>query len=74
MICVADGNPEDYQYLWEFSSENETDVDKELNYKTRNKKSYLILGVVPQKRVYVCRADNTVGIGSHCEISVEGKY
>lgn len=73
LICVADGNPEDYQYEWDFKSENETDVDKELDYKTRNKKSYLTLGDVPQKRIYVCRANNTVGPGSQCEISVEGK-
>ncbi|KAL7033530.1 hypothetical protein ACKWTF_007630 [Chironomus riparius] len=72
LICVADGNPEDYQYIWEFSSENETDINKKLDYKTRNKKSYLILGDVPQKRVYICRSNNTVGTGSQCEISVEG--
>jgi hypothetical protein len=40
----------------------------------RNKKSYLILGDVPQRRTYVCRANNTVGAGTQCEISVDGKY
>jgi hypothetical protein len=74
LICTADGNPEDYQYQWDFKSENETDVDRDqLQYKTRHKKSYLILGDVPQKRIYVCRANNTVGPGLQCEISVEGK-
>jgi hypothetical protein len=39
----------------------------------RNKRSFLLLGDVPQKRIYVCRANNTVGPGSQCEISVEGE-
>lgn len=74
LICAADGNPEDYQYEWDFKSDNESEADKNFNIGTRNKKSYLLLGDVPQKRVYVCRANNTVGLGSQCEISVEGKH
>ncbi|KAG5680757.1 hypothetical protein PVAND_010244 [Polypedilum vanderplanki] len=72
LICVADGNPDDYYYEWDFKSDNETDVKKEFNTRVRNKKSYLVLGDVPQKRIYVCRTNNTVGPGSQCEISVEG--
>lgn len=68
---MADGNPEDYKYEWDYKSENETDADQgEGEY--RNKKSYLQLGDVPQKRTYYCRANNTVGPGTYCEITVEG--
>lgn len=70
---MADGNPDDYKYEWDFKSENETDVEKAFDVKERNKRSYLILGDVPQKRTYICRANNTVGSGSYCEITVEGK-
>lgn len=73
LICVADGNPDEYKYEWDFKSENETDVDKQLDFKNRNTRSYLKLGDVPQKRTYVCRANNTVGPGTYCDITVEGK-
>jgi hypothetical protein len=75
LICMADGNPQDYVYGWEYKSENESDVEREpLQAKMRlDKSSYLILGDVPQKRIYVCHANNTVGLGSKCEIVVEGK-
>lgn len=72
LICVADGNPDDYKYEWDFKPENETDVDKTLEPDNRNKKSYLKLGDVPQKRIYRCRADNIVGAGTYCERVVEG--
>lgn len=74
LICVADGNPDDYKYEWEYKSENETETARTFNEEYRNKRSYLKLGEVPRKRVYVCRANNTVGAGSYCEITVEGKH
>ena len=71
--CVADGNPEVYDYVWDFKSENETGDDN-LEFKKNNRKSYLVLSDdVHQKRVYRCRANNTVGVGMFCEISVEGE-
>lgn len=75
MICTADGNPEDYVYEWEYKSENESDVEREplLAKMRQDKRSYLTLGEFPQKRIYVCHANNTVGQGSRCEIIVEGK-
>lgn len=70
--CVADGNPEVYNYVWDFKSENETGDDN-LEFKKNNRKSYLVLSDdVHQKRVYRCRANNTVGVGMFCEIPVEG--
>lgn len=74
LICVADGNPDDYKYGWDFKAENETGAEKEFDTRDRNKRSYLILGDVPQKRIYICQANNTVGPGSYCEIAVEGKH
>lgn len=75
LICTADGNPDDYIYGWEYKSENESsEAEREpLKTKDRNKKSHLSLGESPQKRIYVCHANNTVGQGSRCEIIVEGK-
>lgn len=74
LICTANGNPEDYVYGWEFKSENESDTEKDpLQGDMRNKKSYLTLDIVPQKRIYVCHANNTAGQGSRCELAVEGK-
>ena len=74
LICVADGNPDDYKYEWDFRSANETEAERVFDTEIRNKKSYLKLGDVPQKRTYICRANNTVGPGTYCEITVEGKY
>lgn len=72
LSCVADGNPEVYDYVWDFKSENETGDDN-LEFKKNNRKSYLVLSDdVNQKRVYRCRANNTVGVGMFCEIPVEG--
>lgn len=75
MICTAEGNLEDYAYGWEYKSENESDIVREplLAFMRQDKRSYLTLGDVPQKRIYVCHANNTVGQGSKCEIIVEGK-
>jgi hypothetical protein len=74
LICEADGNPDDYKYEWDFRSANETEAERVFDTEIRNKKSYLKLGDVPQKRTYICRANNTVGPGTYCEITVEGKY
>ncbi|CRK99567.1 CLUMA_CG012880, isoform B [Clunio marinus] len=75
LICVADGNPTDYKYEWDFKSENETE-NESFDFEIRDTKSYLRLGDVPNKRVYYCRANNSVvdlvGPGSFCEITVEG--
>jgi hypothetical protein len=73
LICVADGNPDEYNYKWDFKSENETEADKIFDAVYRNKKSYLKLGDVPTKRHYTCISNNTVGLGTMCEITVEGK-
>lgn len=75
LICTANGNPEDYVYGWEFKSENESDTEKDplQAVMRQDKRSYLTLGIVPQKRIYVCHANNTVGQGLKCEITVEGK-
>lgn len=71
--CVADGNPDKYDYVWDFKSENETGDDN-LEFKKNNRKSFLVLSDdVHQKRVYRCRANNTVGVGMFCEIPVEGQ-
>lgn len=74
LICMADGYPDDYKYEWDFTAENETNVNKTLDVDFRNKRSYLKLGDVPQMRTYICHANNTVGEGSICKITVVGKY
>lgn len=72
LICRADGNPEEYSYVWEIKSENET-ADGQLRGILKNKKSYLILNDdFHEKRVYRCLANNTVGNGTFCEIQVAG--
>ncbi|CAO1401818.1 unnamed protein product [Diamesa tonsa] len=72
LSCIADGNPEKYDYVWDFKSENETG-DNNVEFKKNNRKSYLVLSDdVHHKRVYRCRADNSVGAGTFCEISVDG--
>lgn len=73
LICVADGNPDDYKYEWDLKSENETDADRGLYAEQHDKRSYLKLGDGPQKRTFTCRANNTVGAGTYCEITIEGK-
>lgn len=72
LICRADGYPHQYDYVWEFKSENET-ADEQLRADVQNKKSYLTLGNdFHEKRVYRCIANNTVGNGTYCEIQVAG--
>jgi hypothetical protein len=72
LICRADGNPQIYDYMWEFKSENET-VDIQLRGELRNRKSFLLLNDdFHEKRVYRCIANNTVGNGTYCEIQVAG--
>lgn len=71
MICEADGNPTDYSYEWDFKSENETEP-KDLKHQIKGKISILILEDSPYRRTYICRADNSVGPGQTCEMTVEG--
>lgn len=72
LICVADGNPSDYAYEWDFKSENETEP-KEMKYETKGKISVLTLENSSYRRIYMCRANNSVGSGSFCELTVEGE-
>lgn len=78
LICIADGNPDDYKYEWDYKSENETEEKQSLNFKSRGKKSYLTLESVGFRRTYYCRANNTLGAvgnigeGMFCEITIDG--
>lgn len=40
----------------------------------RGKLSILILEDSPYRRTYICRANNSVGVGQTCELTVEGEF
>ena len=73
LICSANGNPDDYKYKWDFAWVDEPEYESAVEVRHHDKKSYLKLGKFPRERTHSCRATNSIGPGSICEINVEGK-
>ncbi|GAB0099475.1 Immunoglobulin [Sergentomyia squamirostris] len=71
LVCTAYGNPEEVDFHWSLNSENDT-IDA-YNMREDGINSYMILeDSVLISRTYRCMANNSVGMGSICEIDVAG--
>uniref|UniRef100_A0A1B0GL67 Ig-like domain-containing protein n=2 Tax=Lutzomyia longipalpis TaxID=7200 RepID=A0A1B0GL67_LUTLO len=71
LVCTAYGNPEAVDFHWSLKTENDT-IDA-YNVRQDGIASYLILeDDVLVTRTYRCVANNSVGVGSVCEVDVAG--
>lgn len=71
VVCSAIANPEETDFTWELSNENDTLQQLPV---TRGGKSYLLIDpYVAQPRTYLCRANNTIGSSTTCEKEVQGE-
>ncbi|XP_059622571.1 hemicentin-2-like isoform X2 [Phlebotomus argentipes] len=71
LVCTAYGNPEPVDFHWSLRTENDT--IEEYNVRQDGIMSYLILeDGVTETRTYRCMANNSVGMGSVCEVDVAG--
>lgn len=62
-----------FDFVWSLKSENDT-IEAE-HERTDGRYSFLILDdEFTVMRIYKCVANNSVGIGSVCEIEVQGKH
>ncbi|XP_055692647.1 hemicentin-1 isoform X6 [Lutzomyia longipalpis] len=69
LVCTAYGNPEAVDFHWSLKTENDT-IDA-YNVRQDGIASYLILeDDVLVTRTYRCVANNSVGVGSICEVDV----
>lgn len=72
LVCTAIGNPEEVSFAWWRLSENDTEEVQ--NISPDGASSYLVLDFdFTVMRTYRCVANNSVGLGSYCEIDVAGK-
>ncbi|XP_073840506.1 neuromusculin isoform X9 [Musca autumnalis] len=72
LICTAYGNPEEADFSWSIKAENES-VESlgSGDSKTFKDKSYYVLKEDYEiARTYRCVANNSVGVGTFCEIEV----
>lgn len=72
LVCTAYGNPTEFSFTWALKSENET--LNATSAKDQDMMSYLVLKEeFIEMRTYRCVANNSVGMGTYCEIDVAGK-
>lgn len=72
LVCNAVGNPSDIDFTWSIKSKDEPFDDS--NARQDKYSSYLPLDdAVIEAKTYVCVANNTVGIGTYCEIEIDGE-
>lgn len=73
LVCVAFGNPPELDFGWSVKAENET--YEVMSARQEGTVSFLVLDEeFLETRTYRCVANNSVGIGSFCEIDVAGKF
>lgn len=74
LVCTAMGNPEEVSFTWHRMSENDTEEEMAATSQT-GASSFLVLDYdFSVMRTYRCVANNSVGVGSYCEIDVAGKW
>lgn len=73
LVCTAIGNPEEVGFSWQRMSENDTEEVQTTSQDGAS--SYLVLDFdFTVMRTYRCVANNSVGVGTSCEIDVAGKW
>lgn len=72
LVCTAIGNPEEVSFTWWRMSENDTEEVQTTSQDGAS--SYLVLDYdFTVMRTYRCVANNSVGVGSYCEMDVAGE-
>ncbi|XP_075164374.1 neuromusculin isoform X2 [Haematobia irritans] len=76
LICTAYGNPEEADFSWSIKAENESvEALGSGDSKTFKDKSFYVLKEDYEiARTYRCVANNTVGVGTFCEIEVAATW
>lgn len=71
-MCTSHGNPEEVDFGWSLKAENES--YEIMNARVDGILSYFVLDEdFIETRTYRCVANNSLGMGSYCEIDVAGK-